>query len=485
MVRALVCDSHLLFGESFAHALRSAGAAVTVTSHPDEALRALSAMPAERVVMNALFSEGNGLAAIRRICQTWPRTHVSCLGAGTAQLRQAAVEAGAHAVLSKMRSLDEVVDAVLRGSLSTPRQDALWVSPPVDARVPTPRANNVADSAALAAKFLTNRERDVLRMLVSGHPTSRIADELGISATTARGYIQSILEKLGVHSRVEAVSYAIRHSVVSQWRGADAGEETMDDGVPACGVATSRYPAIERVWAGGPPADTDTGLAPPGITVLIVDGEQALAQAVAEALIRDPAVACARAANTPRQAAITMDAESVDVVVVATDCEKWDALALVADISRRRPQTVIVAMSAAERPEKVAAAIEAGALSWVSKRAPVRELARVVVGAARGDASLPPAILMHVLRRLTAGPRMRQDGDGLARLTTREQQILDYTARGLTRREIAARLNVSVNTIRTHSQNVLSKLGVHTTLEAVTMVLHEQPIPSAATAQSA
>jgi DNA-binding CsgD family transcriptional regulator len=50
---------------------------------------------------------------------------------------------------------------------------------------------------------------------VSAQSTYRIADELGISVTTTRGYVQSILAKFGVHSRVEAVAYAVRHSVVT------------------------------------------------------------------------------------------------------------------------------------------------------------------------------------------------------------------------------------------------------------------------------
>jgi DNA-binding NarL/FixJ family response regulator len=111
-------------------------------------------------------------------------------------------------------------------------------------------------------------------------------------------------------------------------------------------------------------------------------------------------------------------------------------------------------------------------VSWVPKQVSVRELAEVVVGVTRGEASLPPAVLLQVLRRLTAD---HADGDGvLARLTMRERQILEHTARGMSRREIADRLHVSVNTVRTHSQHMLSKLGVHTTLEAVTLALRER-----------
>jgi DNA-binding NarL/FixJ family response regulator len=80
-------------------------------------------------------------------------------------------------------------------------------------------------------------------------------------------------------------------------------------------------------------------------------------------------------------------------------------------------------------------------------------------------------MLARVLR-LLAEPR--QDAPApIDRLTFRELQILRHTARGLTRRQIAAELDVSVNTVRSHSQNMLSKLGVHTTLEAVALVLRE------------
>jgi DNA-binding NarL/FixJ family response regulator len=130
-------------------------------------------------------------------------------------------------------------------------------------------------------------------------------------------------------------------------------------------------------------------------------------------------------------------------------------------------------MSGHDDPARVTAAVVAGATSWVPKQVAVPEFAVVVVGAARGEASLPPRMLRQVLRRLVDGLGRPAAAYALNRLTTRERQILEYTAQGLSRREIAARLDMSVNTVRTHSQNILSKLGVHTTLEAVALVLRE------------
>ena len=211
-----------------------------------------------------------------------------------------------------------------------------------------------------------------------------------------------------------------------------------------------------------------------GVMVLIVDSEQALAQALAESLIHQPGIAAARAADGPLAASDVLDTQVVHVVVTATDCEGWDPLAFVRGLVRRSPDLAIVAMSGEDDPAQVTAAVRAGAYSWVSKQVSVRELGSVVVRASYGEASLPPAILMQVLRRLTATIAHREDESVLARLTTRERQILEYTAHGLSRREIAERLQVSVNTVRTHSQHMLSKLGVHTTLEAVTLALREQ-----------
>ncbi|HEY0358063.1 MAG TPA: response regulator transcription factor [Mycobacteriales bacterium] len=210
MISALVCDDHRLFGESFAAALEGRGAQATVTADPDETVAALREIPADRVVLNVAFPGGRGLAVARHIRTAWPQIHVSCLGADAPAMYRAAVDAGAQAILSKKRPLGELVETVLDGSTSLHGRGA--GSRP---RAVTVAATRRPPHQVLAAQFLTNREREVLRRLVSAQSTYRIADELGISVTTTRGYVQSILAKFGVHSRVEAVAYAVRHSVVT------------------------------------------------------------------------------------------------------------------------------------------------------------------------------------------------------------------------------------------------------------------------------
>ena len=82
------------------------------------------------------------------------------------------------------------------------------------ARLPTLDASAHADSTGAEAS-LTQREIQVLRLLAEGCGTDAIADRLVVSVSTARNHIQNILEKLGVHSRMEAVMYGIRHHMIA------------------------------------------------------------------------------------------------------------------------------------------------------------------------------------------------------------------------------------------------------------------------------
>ncbi|MEV4312473.1 helix-turn-helix transcriptional regulator [Actinocrispum sp. NPDC049592] len=81
------------------------------------------------------------------------------------------------------------------------------------ATMPRPDANEIADARHLAA-HLTDREWECLGLLVQGLNTTAMSTTLGISPTTARTHIQSLLTKLGVHSRLEAVALTLRTSLL-------------------------------------------------------------------------------------------------------------------------------------------------------------------------------------------------------------------------------------------------------------------------------
>jgi DNA-binding NarL/FixJ family response regulator len=77
----------------------------------------------------------------------------------------------------------------------------------------TPRTTESTQGHQL--RFMTPREREVLTRLVQGQSTVAIAREMGVAYSTARTHIQNVLTKLGVHSKLAAVTYAVRNGLVA------------------------------------------------------------------------------------------------------------------------------------------------------------------------------------------------------------------------------------------------------------------------------
>jgi DNA-binding NarL/FixJ family response regulator len=153
------------------------------------------------------FAGDNGITAIIPMLAASSRTKVLVLSADpdTEGIRQA-LHAGASGYLHKTRgvsALTRAIDRVQRGEV------VVDVPKPSPARPPARR-----DDAHRLAAFLTARERECLQLLVEGLDTAGIATKLGISAATVRTHVQSLMIKLGVHSRLEAASYAVRYRLL-------------------------------------------------------------------------------------------------------------------------------------------------------------------------------------------------------------------------------------------------------------------------------
>jgi DNA-binding NarL/FixJ family response regulator len=126
----------------------------------------------------------------------------------------------------------------------------------------------------------------------------------------------------------------------------------------------------------------------------------------------------------------------------------------------------------AERDDarRAARALQAGASGWVAKDCSLSRLLTVIRGVLRDETHLPPALLTGVLRELTAARKHRTESERLVEsLTPREREVLRCMVAGLGRKAVAERLFLSPHTVRTHMQNVLGKLGVHSTLAAVAL----------------
>ncbi|MCX3060652.1 response regulator transcription factor [Streptomyces beihaiensis] len=147
-----------------------------------------------------------------------------------------------------------------------------------------------------------------------------------------------------------------------------------------------------------------------------------------------------------------------------------DGISLVAGVRSGQPAVRTVVLAERDDPRRAALALQAGASGWVAKDCSLSRLLTVIRGVLRDETHLPPALLTEVLRELTAARRHRTESERLVEsLTPREREVLRCMVAGLGRKAVAERLFLSPHTVRTHMQNVLGKLGVHSTLAAVAL----------------
>lgn len=204
-IRVLVVDDHALFAEGLRLLLerdprmRVVGIAASVA----EATTFAREMRPDVILMDQCLGDEQGVTAIRRIRELAPETSVIVLtGAAVDDAVAGAVEAGASGVIEKVVHPDELVRSIERA-----RNGENLFSPSIVSdvmRVRSGRQREAAERARLAGA-LTPRERDVLGLLAEGCDSKGIAGRLGLSVHTARDHVQSVLEKLGAHSRIEAV----------------------------------------------------------------------------------------------------------------------------------------------------------------------------------------------------------------------------------------------------------------------------------------
>jgi two-component system, NarL family, nitrate/nitrite response regulator NarL len=209
-VKVLIVDDHLLFAEAIQFALSDEGVGdVSVAADAGEALLVLGdddSRP-EVVLMDMRLPDRSGISLGAEIVERWPSVRVIALTAfKNRALMREAIHAGFHGFLTKDSHVSRVVNAV------NVVRDGEMVVPRSLARAPSRRND---DDAALLAAQLTDRERQVLARLAEGSASPEIARKLGISPNTVRTHVQSILAKLGVHSRLEAAAFAVRHGLVS------------------------------------------------------------------------------------------------------------------------------------------------------------------------------------------------------------------------------------------------------------------------------
>jgi two-component system NarL family response regulator len=212
-IRVLICDDHALFRRGLVMVLESEPGIEVVAEAEDgeEAVRQAGDAAPDVILMDVRMPKMSGIEATRAISDVVPTAKILMLTVSDEEEDlYEAVKAGATGYLLKEISIEEVANAiraVMTGqSLISPSMASKLLS----------EFNNLAKAAQqkVLAPKLTDRELQVLKLVAQGMSNREVAEQLFISENTVKNHVRNILEKLHLHSRMEAVVYAVREKLL-------------------------------------------------------------------------------------------------------------------------------------------------------------------------------------------------------------------------------------------------------------------------------
>jgi two-component system response regulator DevR len=206
----------------------------------------------------------------------------------------------------------------------------------------------------------------------------------------------------------------------------------------------------------------------PSVGVLIVDDHRMFAESLARLLSDEADITVLGVAGSGADALDMAAGLRPRVVLIDYQMPERNGVEIAAEIKGHDPGIMVVMLTASTDDRVLLAAIDAGCSGFLTKDRAAAEVADAVRAAALGEALITPAQLARLLPKLSRTQRAVG-----ADLTDRERDLLGHLARGGTNKAIAAELHLSVNTVRNYVQSVLTKLGAHSKLEAVSTAVRE------------
>jgi len=216
-ITLLICDDHKILTDALAMVVERDGSLRMIASPvhvPEEAIELCRVHQPDVVLMDIVFKgHMDGIKATRKIKEVSPATKVVIMTAhDDDRLLVEAVEAGASGFLGKEEAANEVLSAAKAAA-----DGEVLIDPATLTRLlhqVSKEREARRDAEALLGE-LTNREREILQLLAEGMRNEGIARKLFISSQTVQTHVRNLLAKLGVHSKLEAVAFAVKHGWIT------------------------------------------------------------------------------------------------------------------------------------------------------------------------------------------------------------------------------------------------------------------------------
>lgn len=211
-MKLVIVDDHVMLGEALAGALSDRGHEVCGRAlDPVQGTAMVSALGPDVCLLDAGFPNASGVGALPALLAGSPHTKVLMLsGLTDVELIREALSLGASGWVSKRQQISHVCDA-----LRTVMEGRVAVDPALLREVLAPKVD--PQNPLWVVSFLTPREWQTLWLITRGDSTTQIAKHLGVRSSTAHTHAQSLLTKLGVHTRLQAVAFVHEHAESFRW----------------------------------------------------------------------------------------------------------------------------------------------------------------------------------------------------------------------------------------------------------------------------
>ena len=207
-VRILLIDDHRMVAEAMAQALteRPGIRAVGTAASIEEARTILRRAGADVILTDYRLPDSTGTAVARELMEEWPDVRVLIVTAvEDDEVLTEALEAGCCGCVRKSAGIDQLISAVYDAHAGK-----VVIPSALLGRVMA----HLRERPDAARYGLTPRELEVLRLLATGLPSRAMAADMGVTYHSLRNYVHTVIQKLGAHSRLEAVAIALREGVI-------------------------------------------------------------------------------------------------------------------------------------------------------------------------------------------------------------------------------------------------------------------------------
>lgn len=186
-----------------------------------------------------------------------------------------------------------------------------------------------------------------------------------------------------------------------------------------------------------------------------------------ELINRTPGYRCVCACSTSKEALIQVTKHCPDVALMDVHLPDESGIICTARLTEKLPELQVIMLTVYADTDLILRALKAGACGYILKRSQSEEIIQAITEVRAGGAPMTPEIARMLVRSFRA-PSAAPDETGL---TTREAEILELLAQGLSNKEIGFRINITAGTVRIHMGNIFKKLHVRCRTEAATKYL--------------